>query len=141
MRARTGVVALIAVAGVLAGPPTLAHDAAGDEETVTPVQVRSLADVPGKQIIVATVDYRPGQSSAPHRHAGSVIAYVLEGEVISQLEGEDPVTYKVGQSWYEPPRKPHLVSRNASSTRPARLLAILLTDEGGAVKEPLPARR
>ena len=112
------------------------HDAA--EETVTPLQRQKLPDVPGKQVILAVVAYEPGQASAPHRHAGSVFAYVLEGEGTSQLEGQPPITYKAGQSWYEPPRVPHLVSRNASTTKPAKLLAWLLMDEGGQVKEPLP---
>ena len=71
---------------------------------------------------MAVVSYAPGQASTPHFHSGSVFAYVLEGEVVSQLEGQPPVTYKAGESWYEPPRAPHLVSRNASGTRPAKLL-------------------
>lgn len=124
--------------GVLGSSLTLAHRVSVDEEAVTPLLRQALVDAPGKQIVMATVSYLPGQASAPHRHAGSVFAYVLEGAVVSQLEGEKPVTYKAGQSWYEPPHKPHLVSRNASDTRPAKLLAILLMDDGGAIKEPLP---
>jgi len=88
--------------------------------------------------VMAVVSYEPGQASSPHVHSGSVFAYVLEGEVVSQLGGQPPVTYKAGESWYEPPRIAHLVSRNASTTRPAKLLAWLVMDEGGKVKEPLP---
>ena len=72
-------------------------------------------------------------------HAGSAIAYVLEGAVISQLEGEEPVTYRVGQSWYETPRIDHLVSRNASTTRPAKLLVWILNEGDEPVLTPLPA--
>ena len=122
-----------------AAPWATAHDAAG-EEKVTPLQMQKLPDVPGKQVAMAVVSYEPGQASTPHFHSGSVFAYVLEGEVVSQLEGQPPVTYKAGDSWYEPPRAPHLVSRNASGTRPAKLLAWLLMDEGGQIKQPLPAR-
>jgi quercetin dioxygenase-like cupin family protein len=136
MNARRTRGALLAACAVIACSAVWSHDAA--EETVTPLQRQKLPDAPGKQVILAVVAYEPGQSSAPHRHAGSVFAYVLEGEVTSQLEGQPPVTYKAGQSWYEPPRIPHLVSRNASTTKPARLLAWLLMDEGGQVKEPLP---
>ena len=127
---------LLAAVAAIACSSVSAHDAA--EETVTPLQRQELPDVPGKQVILAVVAYEPGQASAPHRHAGSVFAYVLEGEGTSQLEGQPPITYKAGQSWYEPPRVPHLVSRNASTTKPAKLLAWLLMDEGGQVKEPLP---
>jgi quercetin dioxygenase-like cupin family protein len=131
--------ALAITLALAAAPWAAAHDAAG-EEKVTPVQMQKLPDVPGKQVAMAVVSYEPGQASAPHFHSGSVFAYVLEGEVVSQLEGQPPVTYKAGESWYEPPRAPHLVSRNASSTRPAKLLAWLLMDEGGQIKQPLPAK-
>jgi uncharacterized cupin superfamily protein len=45
----------------------------------------------------------PYQASNPHGHPGSVFAYVLEGEVVSQLADGKPVTYKQGGSWYETP--------------------------------------
>ncbi|MEP6965155.1 MAG: cupin domain-containing protein [Polaromonas sp.] len=117
---------------------TFAHEASAGEETVVPLQQQKLADVPGKQVVMAIVSYTPGQASKPHRHSGSVFAYVIEGEVISQLEGQPPVSYKAGQSWYEPPLVPHLVSRNASKQHGAKLLAWLLMDEGGQTKEALP---
>jgi quercetin dioxygenase-like cupin family protein len=131
--------ALVITVALAAAPWAAAHDAAG-EEKVTPIQMQKLPDVPGKQVAMAVVSYEPGQASTPHFHSGSVFAYVLEGEVVSQLEGQPPVAYKAGESWYEPPRAAHLVSRNASATRPAKLLAWLLIDEGGQIKQPLPAR-
>ena len=129
-------VVLLTAAAAIVCSSVWSHDPA--EETVTPLQRQKLPDVPGKQVILALVAYEPGQASSPHRHAGSVFAYVLEGEVTSQLEGQPPTTYKAGQSWYEPPRVPHLVSKNASTTKPAKLLAWLLMDESGQGKEPLP---
>ncbi|MDI1238749.1 MAG: cupin domain-containing protein [Polaromonas sp.] len=137
MNVRKPVIAMLAAAA-LVHPWVFAHDVGAGEEKVSPMQLQNLPDVPGKQVVMAIVSYAPGQASLPHLHAGSVFAYVLEGEVVSQLGGRPPVTYKAGESWYEPPRAAHLVSRNASSTRPARLLAWLVMDEGGKVKEPLP---
>ena len=121
-------------------PGLSAHETGADagEGTTTPLARQPLPDFAGKHLVLAVVSYAPGQSSAPHRHPGSVMAYVLEGEVISQLEGQPPITYRAGQSWYEPPLVPHLVSRNGSSTAPARLLAVLLLDIGAPTKEPLP---
>jgi len=124
---------------VLASSGVQAHGPA-DEEKVVPLQMQKLPDVPGKQVAMAVVSYEPGQASEPHFHSGSVFAYVLEGEVVSQLQGQPAVTYRAGQSWYEPPRAAHLVSQNASNTRPAKLLAWLLMDEGGQVKQPLPQK-
>jgi len=115
----------------------LAHDPAA-AETVRPILRQSLPDVPGKQATMLTVSYEPGQASAPHLHPGSVFAYVLEGSVVSQLEGAAVQTYTQGQSWYEPPRAHHLVSRNASDSQPAKLLVWLLGGEGEPLKQALP---
>ena len=138
---RRMLVALLATGALLllvaATPRLLAHELSSDEGTTTPLARQALPDAPGKQLVMAVVSYAPGQSSAPHRHPGSVMAYVLEGEVISQLEGQPPITYRAGQSWYEPPRVPHLVSKNASNTAPAKLLAVLLMDVGAPTKELL----
>lgn len=96
-----------------------------------------LADVAGKEVTVLTVDYAPGGTSESHVHPGSVVAYVLEGVVVSQLEGEAPITYTQGQSWYESPKTPHVMSKNASQTEPAKLLVFLLSQEGEAIKAPV----
>lgn len=107
------------------------------EDTVSILMKQSLADMVGKVATVLTVDYTPGAASNPHVHPGSVFAYVLEGAVVSQLEGEKPMTYTKGQSWYEPPKKPHVMSKNASATEPAKLLVFLLSQEGESIKVPM----
>jgi quercetin dioxygenase-like cupin family protein len=137
MKIKSALFFAVTIATVLSASWTVAHEATDSEETVSLLQRQSLSDIPGKQVILAEVSYKPGQASTPHRHAGSVFAYVIEGEIVSQLAGQPPVTYKVGQSWYEPPRVPHLVSKNASNKRPAKLLAWLVLDEGAPPKEPL----
>jgi quercetin dioxygenase-like cupin family protein len=124
-------------AGIIFGQSIYAHETGSNRETVIPLQRQSLADSPGKDAVVVTVNYGPGQVSVPHFHPGSVIAYVLEGEIISQLEGQEPITYKVGESWYEPPRAKHLISKNASATKPARLLVWLLVDKNEKTTIPL----
>ena len=116
---------------VMGQAPVLAGD------SVSVLMKQPLADMAGKVATVLTVDYAPGAASDPHVHPGSVFAYVLEGTVVTQLEGEQPITYAKGQSWYESPKKPHLVSRNASVTEPAKLLVLLLSQEGEALKVPV----
>lgn len=106
------------------------------EDTVSILMKQRLADMAGKEATVLTVDYAPGAASDPHVHPGSVFAYVLVGTVVTQLEGEQPITYTKGQSWYEPPKKPHLVSKNGSRVEPAKLLVFLLSQEGEAIKMP-----
>ena len=125
-----------AVAGailVMGQAPALAED------SVSVLMKQSLGDMAGKEATMLTVEYAPGAASDPHVHPGSVFAYVLEGAVVTQLEGEQPMTYTKGQSWYEPPKKPHMVSRNASATEPAKLLVLLLSQKGEALKVPVKA--
>jgi quercetin dioxygenase-like cupin family protein len=91
-----------------------------------------MPNAPGKTLTAITVEYAPGGKSGPHRHAGSgfIFAYVLEGEIRSALEGEAPRVYKAGESWTEPPAAHHVVSENASASKPAKLLAIIVADTG-----------
>jgi quercetin dioxygenase-like cupin family protein len=105
---------------------------AGDKGvTVRPVMQHDLPDAPGKQISILTVEFAPGAGNSPHRHPGSTIAYVLEGAVVSEVDpDEKPVTYRVGQAWYELPTHTHRVARNASKTRKAKILAVLISDKG-----------
>ena len=91
------------------------------------ISSHALPNVPGKRVTIVRVTYGPGGFTRPHRHAGSVTAYVTRGEVRSQLGG-GPVT--VGQSFFEPPGAIHLVSANASNTEPAEMIAVFVADEG-----------
>jgi quercetin dioxygenase-like cupin family protein len=85
---------------------------------------------------VIEVSYGPGESSAAHRHPGITVAYVLEGEIRSKV-GDDPErTYSVGQVFLETPNQLHAVSRNASTTKPARLLAVMLAEKGKQLTTP-----
>ena len=131
MKARIMLAATSIIAAPFSGFWTFPHETSVDEETVITGQKQKLPDVLSKQVSVAIVSYKPGQASAAHRHAGSLLAYVNEGEIIYLLEGQPPVTYTTGQSWYAPPQVPHLISKNASTKRPAKLLAWLVLVEGG----------
>ena len=99
-------------------------------DTVEPVGSYALPNVPGKRVTVVRVFYGPGGFTRAHRHAGSVTAYVTKGEIRSQLGGGPVETFKVGQSFFEPPGATHLVSANASNTEPAELIAVFVADEG-----------
>jgi len=82
------------------------------------------------------VSYAPGESSPAHRHPGITIAYVLEGEIRSKVGEEPEKTYTAGQMFLETPGQLHAVSRNASATRPAKLLAILLAEKESQLTTP-----
>lgn len=121
----------------LAGTILLLGQAVLAEDTVSVLIKQRLTDMAGKEGTVITVDYAPGAASDLHFHPGSVFAYVLEGAVVSQLAGGQPVTYTKGQSWYESPKIPHVVSKNASRTEPAKLLVFLLSQESESLVVPM----
>ena len=89
-----------------------------------------LPDAPGKQISMVVVEFAPGAGNSAHRHPGSTVAYVLEGSVVSEVDPDKPVTYHAGQAWYELPMHTHRVARNASKTRKAKILAVLISATG-----------
>ena len=110
-------------------------------ETVTPKFDRTIPNIPGRSLVVVEVDYPPGASSAPHRHAKSafVYAYVISGEIESEVNASKAHIYRAGESWSEPPNARHLISRNASGTMPAKLLAVFVVDtEDKTLTTPAP---
>jgi quercetin dioxygenase-like cupin family protein len=102
----------------------------GAGEVVTPKFERAIANIPGKSMVSLIVDYAPGGASPPHTHARSafIYAYVLSGEIESKVNDAPARIYRAGESWYEDPGATHLISRNASKTRPAKLLAVFVVD-------------
>jgi quercetin dioxygenase-like cupin family protein len=111
-------IAMDAISTIVA-PLCAVGDPAGSAlDTVEPIASHALPNVPGKRVTIVRVGYGPGGFTRAHRHAGSVTAYVTKGEIRSQLAGGPVETFKVGQSFFEPPGASHLVSANASNTGP-----------------------
>jgi quercetin dioxygenase-like cupin family protein len=121
-----------AAAAALIAPTAGSTHAASVGETVTVAADQPIPNLPGKRLVSHIVDYAPGGSSAPHHHARSafIYAYVLSGEIRSQVDGEPARVYRAGEAWFENPGAYHRVSANASDTAPARLLAVLIVDAG-----------
>lgn len=104
--------------------------AAGPVEVVTPHFEQAIPNIPGKSLIAVIVDYPPGGASLPHSHAKSafIFGYVLSGALETQVNDEPKRIVQAGESFYEPPGSRHPVSRNASATVPAKLLAVFVID-------------
>ena len=115
-----------------------AETAQSRPSTAKPVFQHDLPDLTlkGWAVTAVEVSYEPGQSSPAHRHPGITIAYVLEGEIRSKVGDQPERTYRVGEMFFETPEELHAVSGNASSTRPARLLAVLLAEKGKPLTTP-----
>lgn len=108
-----------------------------------PVFVHDLPNLTmdGWEVTVSHVDYPPGRVGAVHHHAGFVLAYVLEGAVIAKVSGQgEEKTYNVGQMFYEQPGATHEVSKNASQTQPAKLLAMIFAKKGSTLTNPGPGQ-
>jgi len=124
-----GIALLMVCASLIAARSGRDSPTAGDD--VELIRTEKLANVPGQALTVVTVNYPPGGKSRRHHHAGSVYAYVLSGAVRTENSATGPVkVYKAGESFFEPPGSTHLISENASATKPASLLAVFIADDG-----------
>jgi quercetin dioxygenase-like cupin family protein len=104
---------------------------------VTPLLSKDLADFPGKEGLMITVVYPPGASDPIHRHNAHAFVYVLEGTVVMQVKGGKEITLTPGQSFYEGPNDIHVVGRNASNTKPAKFLVLLVKNKDAPVLIPV----
>jgi quercetin dioxygenase-like cupin family protein len=91
------------------------------------------------QVTVSYVNYPPGRVGQAHHHTGFVLAYVLEGAIVTKVSGQAEKTYKTGEMFFEPPGSTHEVSNNASQTEPAKLLAMIFAKKGDKLTLPGPA--
>lgn len=128
-----GMAVILASCGQVVG----AAYATEPQSIVAPLMQKGLADVPGKEMVMITVTYPPGAVEHIHRHNAHAFVYVLEGSIIEGVRGGHEVTLTPGQTFYEGPNDVHTVSRNASKTKPARFLVVLLKQKG--VEAVLPA--
>jgi len=118
-----------ATANAQQGPPQ-AH--------VTPLTTKALADYPGKDVEVITVEYPPGAEDPVHRHNAHAFVYVLEGSIVMGVRGGKSVTLTPGQTFYEGPDDIHTVGRNASLTQPAKFLVFLLKSSDEPILKLVP---
>jgi quercetin dioxygenase-like cupin family protein len=106
------------------------------EAKVTPLMSKDLTDIPGKEALMITVEYPPGSSDPVHRHNAHAFVYVLEGSIVMQVKGGKEVTLTPGQTFYEGPNDVHVVGRNASNTKPAKFVVLLVKEKGAPVSVP-----
>jgi quercetin dioxygenase-like cupin family protein len=122
---------MLVLACLIAGPVM------AQEAKVTPLMSKDLADIPDKEGLMITVENAPGGSDPIHRHNAHAFLYVLEGSVVMQVKGGKEITLTPGQTFYESPDDVHVVSRNASSTKPAKFLVFLVKEKGAPVLLPV----
>jgi len=123
----TSAIALTPVASQQPTPPT----------KVSTLMKQVLTDLPGREVLVITLDIPPGGGSAAHRHPGHhIFGYVLEGTYKIKLDQGQETLLNKGQTFYEAPGQLHAVSGNASQTEPARVLAFIVAESGKPITVP-----
>jgi quercetin dioxygenase-like cupin family protein len=122
------ILALLTLAGCAADSHVAGEPAAHSKATVLLTQ--SLPADVGREGRLLTVEYPPGGSTPAHHHDGAIFAYVAEGAVVTALDDGPEQRFEAGQAWYERPGQVHRVSRNASTSRPAKLVVFFLTQPG-----------
>ena len=128
MKIRTIIAATCAALAFSMAGLIYAHDS--EAQTVTKNFEAAIPNILGKSLIALEVDYAPGVASVPHTHAKSafIYAYVISGTIESKVNDGETRIYRAGESWSEPPGATHSISRNASKTEPAKLLAVFVLD-------------
>ena len=114
-----------------------AGTALAQEAKVKSLMSKDLPENPGKEMLMITVEHAPGGSNPMHRHNAHAMVYVLEGSVVMQVKGGKQVTLTPGQSFYEGPDDVHVIDRNASKTKPAKFLVVLIKDKGAPALVPV----
>ena len=116
---------LVVAAGCMQAP---AHAGATDP-VVKELMTKAMSDLPGKEVLMITVDYPPGGFDPVHRHDAHGFIYVLEGSIVMGVKGGKEQTLLPGQTFYEGPQDLHTVGRNASKTKPAKFLVFLVKEK------------
>jgi quercetin dioxygenase-like cupin family protein len=106
------------------------------EAKVTELMSKDLTKCPGQEGVMMIVDYPPGSVDPIHRHNAHAFLYVLEGSIVMQVRGGKEVTLTPGQTFYEGPDDVHVVGRNASKTKPAKFVLVMVKDKGAPVLVP-----
>jgi len=108
----------------------------GQEAKLTDLMSKDLPNLPGKEGLMFIVDYPPGSVDPIHRHNANAFIYVLEGSIVMQVRGGKEVTLTPGQTFYEGPDDVHVVGRNASKTKPAKFVLVMVKDKGAPILVP-----
>ena len=118
------VLALCAASASLAQPPGVQRQ----------VLERKAGPADGQEVLLVRVEIAPGAAAGRHSHPGIETGYVLEGEVVMEIEGESPRTLVPGDSYLIPAGRIHDV--RAVGGRPARALATFVVERGKPLAAP-----
>jgi quercetin dioxygenase-like cupin family protein len=101
------------------------HDDGENVKVLSSTDINEKLDGKEATATVVEVTIEPGQSGVPHRHPGSAIVYVVEGEYELGIDDQPTKMIKAGGTFHEPAGCLHRVSKNPGKVK-TRLIAVLL---------------
>jgi quercetin dioxygenase-like cupin family protein len=102
------------------------HEEGNKVKVLSSQEIKEKLDGHDAAVSVVEVTIEPGQGGEAHRHPGPVFVYVLEGIYELGIDDQPTKIYKAGETFYEPTRCLHRVSRNPSTKTRTRLIATLV---------------
>jgi quercetin dioxygenase-like cupin family protein len=132
---RSSLICLLAAMGLPDSTAAAQQQATSHAATRRDVIRQELPGEPLRDIRLIEVTYPPATGSPPHRHANGVMAFVVSGTIVSKVGDGAEQTFHAGDAWWEPPGAIHRISRNASSTEPATLLAIYVAPKSASADD------
>jgi quercetin dioxygenase-like cupin family protein len=86
----------------------------------------------GAEAMTVLIELPPGApGTPPHRHSGPVFGYMLEGEMIFELEGEPERIIRAGEAFWEPGGDViHYQAANNLSDRWSRFVVVMMCAPG-----------
>jgi quercetin dioxygenase-like cupin family protein len=90
---------------------------------------------PGHEAVLARGEFNAGAGAPKHTHPGEEVGYVLEGQVVLEVEGKPPATMQAGDVFFIPAGTVHS-ARNAGAN-PAKVLSTYIVEKGKPLATPV----
>ena len=93
-------------------------------------------EVPGSnyEVVFGMAELTPGFKAGRHSHPGTVLAYMLDGEFILEVDGQQATTFSAGQHFEVPNGAVH--NEGAGGAKPAKVIAVYIVEKGKPLVQP-----
>ena len=92
--------------------------------------------VPGKEIVVGTLNLPPGTAVGFHEHPGDEAGYIIKGRALWKVRGQPDKTLGAGDSFFNPRGAVHsLASADSGDTL---VISSWIVDKGKPLATPVP---
>jgi len=128
---RAGISAVVVAIGIAGG---LALNAQQPPQVKRNILLKQDMSIPDREAVMVLVELPPGSAEGRHTHPAEVYAFVQEGTISLENEGNPTVTLKAGDVFHLLPGKVHQAINNGSVT--AKLAAVFVAEKGKPLTTP-----